>query len=299
MVILSIIKVGVCSMDLGKRIKFYRNKKGLTQAKLADLAHVSNGLIGQIETGKTYPSIPSLKSIAEALGVTISKLLEDETITITDAEAIDLDNLQNLQLRHNYRLLSVSEKEKLQGIINNALALKEEGESYIPVSRNDFELNEEKLLKTVEQVVQSILDKRMGKHERKVLREKYFQVVRTSKNPPPSSWYTEEIKKGRSLNDADFLCRLLMGDIIEPTIHGYPLTPEQKNELIKFIESHKDLLADFEANGSELPENYAAHDEGAESLELRKALEPAAFIKASDIINEMLHLYLEEEKKKS
>ena len=251
MVILSIIKAGVCSMDLGKRIKFYRNKKGLTQAKLADLAHVSNGLIGQIETGKAYPSIPSLKSIAEALGVTISKLLEDETITITDAGTIDLDNLQNLQLRHNYRLLSASEKEKLQEIINNALALKEEGASYLPVVRNDFELNEEKLLKTVEQVVQSVLDKRMGEHDRKVLREKSFQVVRTSKNPSPP-WYT---------NGADFLRRLLRRDIIEPTIHGYPLTLEQKNGLMKFIESHKDLLADFEANGSDLPENYNAHDE--------------------------------------
>ena len=113
--------------------------------------------------------------------------------------------------------------------------------------------------------------------------------MRTSKNPSPP-WYT---------NGADFLRRLLRRDIIEPTIHGYPLTLEQKNGLMKFIESHKDLLADFEANGSDLPENYAAHDEGAESLDLKKKLEPAALIKASDIINEMLHRYLEEEKKKS
>lgn len=283
-------------MDLGKRVKFYRNKKSLTQVGLAELAHVSNGLIGQIETGKAYPSIPSLKAIAKALGVRPSMLLEDETITTNDDRTIDLDNLDKLQLRYNYRLLSTSEKEKLQSIINNALNLKKEGEPCIAVVQDSPELNEEKLSKTIERIVKSVLEEE--KKNNKSQRKKPLQVIKTSKNPSPS-WYIEEIKKGLSLNDADSLSRLLNENIIKPTVYGHPLTQEQKEGLVKFIESHKNLLLDFkkDASVSEFPEHYAAHNEGEESLNLEKEPELAALMKASKIIVKMMHIYLEEEGK--
>jgi len=109
-------------------------------------------------------------------------------------------------------------------------------------------------------------------------------------------WYLDEIKKGRPLNDPDFLCRLLNDNIIKPTIFGDPLTQEQKRGLIKFIETHKDLLTDFEKDDSVYPENYAAHYKGEKPLDLKNEPELAALMKASDIINKMLQKYIEEEK---
>lgn len=122
--------------------------------------------------------------------------------------------------------------------------------------------------------------------------------TRTSSRKSGDLWYIEEIKKGRSLNDADSLCRLLNENIIKPTIYGRPLTQEQKDGLIKFIESHKsDLKKESSVSEYEYPEYYAAHNEGKESLNLEKEPELAELIDASRIIIKMMHRYLDEEGK--
>ncbi len=41
---------------LGKRIKEIRNKRGLTQEKLAELVEINTPNISYIENGKFYPS---------------------------------------------------------------------------------------------------------------------------------------------------------------------------------------------------------------------------------------------------
>ncbi|MDD7697843.1 MAG: helix-turn-helix transcriptional regulator [Treponema sp.] len=50
-------------------IKYYREIHGISQAKLAELANCSNGLIGLIESGKAKPSFDTLTAIAESLSV--------------------------------------------------------------------------------------------------------------------------------------------------------------------------------------------------------------------------------------
>ena len=54
---------------LGKRIKEIRNKRGITQEKLAEMIDIGTPNISYIETGKNAPSIETLGKIAKALKV--------------------------------------------------------------------------------------------------------------------------------------------------------------------------------------------------------------------------------------
>ena len=50
-------------------IKFYRDVKGYSQSELAIQTDVTNGLIGQIESGRTKPSFDMIVKLANALKV--------------------------------------------------------------------------------------------------------------------------------------------------------------------------------------------------------------------------------------
>ncbi len=62
-------------MNIGRAVKLCRTGKGLTQAKLAKLAHVSAATISLIETSERDASLSTLKSIALALGVPLEILV--------------------------------------------------------------------------------------------------------------------------------------------------------------------------------------------------------------------------------
>ena len=55
--------------DFRMNIKYYRDLRGLNQSELAIQADSSNGMIGNIESGKAYPSFKNILAIAKALKV--------------------------------------------------------------------------------------------------------------------------------------------------------------------------------------------------------------------------------------
>ena len=59
---------------LGLNIKAERNRKELSQEKLAELVDLSSNSILQIEKGRQIPSAISLYLIAKVLGVDINEL---------------------------------------------------------------------------------------------------------------------------------------------------------------------------------------------------------------------------------
>ena len=61
---------------LGNKIRLLRTEKKITLKELADKVNVTPSLISQIERGIANPSISSLKSISDYLGVTIAELLD-------------------------------------------------------------------------------------------------------------------------------------------------------------------------------------------------------------------------------
>lgn len=67
-------RVETVSEALGARIRSERQRAGLTVRGLAGRAGVSPSLISQIERGRATPSVATLWSIADSLGVSIAEL---------------------------------------------------------------------------------------------------------------------------------------------------------------------------------------------------------------------------------
>jgi transcriptional regulator with XRE-family HTH domain len=61
---------------IGKRIKFLREQKGLTQEKLAELSGISLDYLGKIEVCINKPGLKSLFKIANALNIPIKAIFD-------------------------------------------------------------------------------------------------------------------------------------------------------------------------------------------------------------------------------
>ena len=68
-------------------LKEWRRVRSMSQATLAKEAHVSEGLIAQIETGRRQPGLTNLLAIARALEVNANAL----AIIHGDYSAVDAD----------------------------------------------------------------------------------------------------------------------------------------------------------------------------------------------------------------
>lgn len=60
-------------MDIGKKLQSIRKEKGLSQRELAARAGLTNGTISLIEKNKTSPSVASLKSLLDAIPMSIAE----------------------------------------------------------------------------------------------------------------------------------------------------------------------------------------------------------------------------------
>ena len=66
--------MGIDYISIGNRIKELRTAKGWTQAKLAEKSGVEPSNISHIERAATKLSLPTMVSIANALGVTLDEI---------------------------------------------------------------------------------------------------------------------------------------------------------------------------------------------------------------------------------
>ena len=60
----------------GARLRALRIQRGWSQVEMADLLAINRGFLSGIETGKRDPSLTFLKTLADGLSMTLSKLLE-------------------------------------------------------------------------------------------------------------------------------------------------------------------------------------------------------------------------------
>jgi transcriptional regulator with XRE-family HTH domain len=65
--------------NLGQQLKTLRQRRGLSQRKLAALAGVSNATVSLIEHGRTDPSMGLLRKILDTLGVSFAEFFATET----------------------------------------------------------------------------------------------------------------------------------------------------------------------------------------------------------------------------
>lgn len=91
---------------IGERIKNYRKKQDLTQAKLGDLSGIEPSNISHIERGATKASFPTLLSIANALGVTLDDLVYD-----------NLKKSRNISVKVLNELLADCNDDEIKAII--------------------------------------------------------------------------------------------------------------------------------------------------------------------------------------
>lgn len=68
-------------MELKEKLQELRRREGLTQEELANALYVSRAAISKWESGRGYPSIDSLKAVAEYFSVTLDELLSDDAFS--------------------------------------------------------------------------------------------------------------------------------------------------------------------------------------------------------------------------
>ncbi len=74
-------------LRIGEKLRKLRMESGLTQEELASRSYLTKGFISQVERDLTSPSIATLKSILDVLGVELSEFFRDvETNSVVGAE---------------------------------------------------------------------------------------------------------------------------------------------------------------------------------------------------------------------
>ena len=74
-------------MEFNEKLQELRKRKGLTQEELAEELFVSRTAISKWESGRGYPNIDSLRSIAKFFSVTIDELLSgNEALRLAEEE---------------------------------------------------------------------------------------------------------------------------------------------------------------------------------------------------------------------
>jgi len=75
-------------MEFNEKLQILRKQKELTQEELASALFVSRTAISKWESGRGYPSIDSLKNIADFFKITVDELLSgDELLNIAEQDA--------------------------------------------------------------------------------------------------------------------------------------------------------------------------------------------------------------------
>lgn len=95
---------------IGRRIRSIRKKKGLTQEKLADKAHLTQQYVGSVERGTQNISLDSLERIITALEVDFDELLTLKDMTNSLISEDEQDKLFILTV-HNQLLKPRSVQE--------------------------------------------------------------------------------------------------------------------------------------------------------------------------------------------
>lgn len=76
-------------MDVAGRIRFFREQKGITVNKLANLAGISQSFLREVELGNKKPTVETLSVLCDSLGITLRDFFDDGSPSaLTDNELI-------------------------------------------------------------------------------------------------------------------------------------------------------------------------------------------------------------------
>ncbi len=96
-------------MNIGERLKHYREAKGFTIYRLHGETDVSQNHISAIETGKRQPTIELLSRLLAPMGITLAEFFnEGEASYLTDNERLLVENYRTLPNEKSAALLELS-----------------------------------------------------------------------------------------------------------------------------------------------------------------------------------------------
>lgn len=89
-------------LDIGKKIRAIRNRKKITIAQMCEGTGLSKGFISNVENNNTSPSINTLNTIADFLGVPLPYLLLDKKqhMRVVRKEERKTSSYNNLNIEH-------------------------------------------------------------------------------------------------------------------------------------------------------------------------------------------------------
>jgi transcriptional regulator with XRE-family HTH domain len=99
-------------MKLREKLVYLRKQKNWSQHDLSDQVGVQVTHISRLENGKSQPSVELLRKIAQAFGVTMDYLVDDEADEATPV------SIKNKSLAKRLELLEQLEQEDQKTIIN-------------------------------------------------------------------------------------------------------------------------------------------------------------------------------------
>ena len=102
---------------LGRYIRIYRIKKGLTQAELAEMVNVAVGMIGRYERGEKAPSRDMIFELARVLEFSLDAL-------VLNSEKIDKSIFSNDFIEKLNKLTLIEQKAAInaaEAVINTLL----------------------------------------------------------------------------------------------------------------------------------------------------------------------------------
>ncbi len=79
--------------DFGLRLKELRNKRGITQYQLAELAGIDPKHMSHIETGRSFPKADLIEKFASALSIDYTELFKTEHL---QSREVIIDKIQNV-----------------------------------------------------------------------------------------------------------------------------------------------------------------------------------------------------------
>jgi transcriptional regulator with XRE-family HTH domain len=96
-------------MAIGHEVRTLRKKLGITGADLASATGISLGMLSKIENGNTSPSLTTLQSLAQALGVPVTAFFRRfeesrNAVFVKAGEGVELER-RGTRAGHQYNLL--------------------------------------------------------------------------------------------------------------------------------------------------------------------------------------------------
>jgi transcriptional regulator with XRE-family HTH domain len=101
-------------MQLGRKIRDLRLRRGLTVQQLAEASHLSKGFISQVENGRTSPSLATLHNLALALRTSAAYLVVEAHERLHVVRAAERQRLPSNGAAARVEVLSAVPKRNLE-----------------------------------------------------------------------------------------------------------------------------------------------------------------------------------------